>query len=199
MQATTIAPASTMGPVLVSRNVKPQHHIMRKEYTKALRKAFDAQMAAVIPDFAVTKPQSKFAFPGERYYCRSIGDKLRLWIALVPNPKAEEFTVEVGWSRLGRFPELPARPPAFVPTVERVEFSRDEYFTRLACLWSKDDYWWSIESFDFCDIMGAISQRASPVTPEAARQKVAPMVEDAIAKLRVYGLPYLDEFHKIAA
>lgn len=173
--------------------------IMRKEYGKALHAAFEERMHETFPDFLPTKVQSKLTFPGERYFCRSVGDRLRLWVILVPSPKAESFTVEVGWSRLGRFPELSGRPSSRFPSPERTEFAQDEYFARLASLWTTHDPWWEVEPFSMTDIMENILRSASPVSPEAAREKVAPAVEDAIEKLRVYGVPYLTEFQNAAA
>ena len=42
---------------------------MRREYGKALRGTFEAQIRAQLPQFIPYKPASRYLFPGERVFC----------------------------------------------------------------------------------------------------------------------------------
>jgi hypothetical protein len=69
-----------------------------------------------------------------------------LWVFLIPSVKGyNRFTVELGWSTLGRYPELSARPAPAWPGTDRAEFDLPEYVCRLVSLYARADPWWSYE------------------------------------------------------
>lgn len=83
---------------------------MRKEDGKALREAFAREMRARLPEFEPLSTASKYLFPGERVDHRRPLDSVLCIVILVPSRKdTDEFTVEIGWSKRGRFPELGMR------------------------------------------------------------------------------------------
>lgn len=173
---------------------------MRKEYGKALRDTFDREMKARLPAFNLLRSKSMYIFPGERVYYRIPRDPIYCLIILVPSRKdTDEFTIEIGWSKLGRFPES-LRPSLQLPTATRTEFEQTEYVCRLSYFWTRQDVWWRVGATAKLDIlnpkdqMEALMARVKPVSPEEAQAAVQGPVEDAIEKLRVHAIPYLDEF-----
>jgi hypothetical protein len=79
---------------------------MRKEYGKVLRQYFSKKMKEKLPEFKEEKIKSMYLWPGERAFSQSFPDSLKCWIVLSPSPKDyDEFTVLIGWSTLGRYPE----------------------------------------------------------------------------------------------
>ncbi|MDH3317564.1 MAG: hypothetical protein OER43_17585 [Gammaproteobacteria bacterium] len=169
---------------------------MRKEYGKVLRSAFERQMKAKVPRFAAFKTKSMYVFPGERIFRWAATDSLHCFVIMVPSRKdTDEFTVEVGWSTHGRFPELGMRP-SDSPSSDRVEFERDEFVCRMSELWTREDLWWQFSDFDPMDPVSQfqfITASANPVSAEEAREAVLPKVGDAIEKVLAYGVPYLEE------
>lgn len=109
------------------------------------------------------------------------------------------FAIEIGWSTKGQFPTLIGRPSfsPFMPTVERIEFQKDEYFCRLSNIWSKKDYWWGKD-----DPGGSGNPLLSYEDEVKFRQAdglnwqrpVVNHVADVVDKIQKYGIPYLDEF-----
>jgi len=171
---------------------------MRKECGKALRELFTAEMKTVLPQFLPVKVSSKYIFPGERAFRWIPVEPVHLWILLVPHHKGgEEFTVEIGWSKLGRFPELSMRPSLPGPSERRDEFALDEYVCRLGMLISGRDYWWEVEHFEFPDSeeawMAYLQSKVNPLSTQEAIQIVRPRVQDAVEKLRLHAVPYFEE------
>lgn len=117
--------------ILVRAGVRGNN--MRKEYGKALRALFRAEMRRVASHFSETRVDSVFFFPGDRAYCWRATEQLHCWIILSPSKKDyDEFTVLIGWSKKARYPALSLGLD--YPTPERNEFDEDEYLTRLPFL-----------------------------------------------------------------
>jgi hypothetical protein len=117
---------------------------------------------------------------------------------LCPDRKGREaFTVEIGWSKLGRFPELSMRPSFDTPSLRRNEFELDEYVCRLGMLVSGGDYRWELEGLENPDSLEAymvyLQRKVNPVSPQQAIRVVRPHVKDAMEKLLLHGIPYLEE------
>ncbi len=175
---------------------------MRKEYGKALRHLFSAEMKNRLPRFLPVKLSSVYLLPGERAFRWIQAEAIHLWILLCPDQKGREaFTVEIGWSKLGRFPELSMRPSFQTPTARRDEFALDEYVCRLGMLVSGEDHWWELESLADLDsqeaYLACLQAKVSPVSPEEATRIVRPHVEDAVGKLCLYAVPCLEELHDL--
>lgn len=174
---------------------------MRKEYGNALRREFTAQMKVKLPQFHPVKISSIYVWPGERAFRWIPVEPIHLWILLCPDQKGREaFTVEIGWSRLGRFPELGMRPSFELPSSRRDEFKVDEYVCRLGVQAAGDDYWWELESLEGLDsqeaYMAYLRRQANPISPQEATGAVRAHVGDAMEKLLLHGVPYLDEFRR---
>lgn len=176
--------------------------VMRKEYGKALRQLFSAEMNNLLPRFLPVKLSSLYILPGERPFRWIPVEAVHLWILLCPDQKGREaFTVEIGWSKLGRFPELSMRPSFRAPSSGREEFALDEYVCRLGMLVSGDDSWWELESPADLNSQEAylayLQAKISSISPEEADRIVRPHVEDAVEKLCLHGIPYLEELHRL--
>jgi hypothetical protein len=168
---------------------------MRKEYGKALRQYFSKKMRETLPDFKEEKVKSVYLWPGQRAFGRTVAGSLTCWIVLSPSLKDyEEFTVLIGWSTLGRYPELSVIPSIQRPSPDRAEFRQPEYLTRLPQLWTHQDEWWVIEAFKPVFTVEEMTARMAPIPAGVAEEKVIPRVEDAIRKVMEFGIPYLSAF-----
>ena len=167
---------------------------MRKEYGKALRTMFAAKMKAELRQFEEVKIKSLYFWPGDRAYRWIVNERLHCWIVLSPSKKDyDEFTVLVGWSKLGRYPELSMVPSPQLPNASRDEFNRDEYLARLPSLWTNIDSWWVVRKFRMPNSAADLAARIEPIPATTAREAVSPRVDDAILKIREFGVPYLEE------
>lgn len=173
---------------------------MRKEYGKILRTLFASEMKRIASHFHEVKVNSMYFWPGDRAYCWQASAQLYCWIVLSPSNKGhDEFNVLLGWSKHARYPELSMVPCAQSPSPDRNEFSYEEYLTRLAYLWSNDDYWWVISEFHAPTTAQELADSIKPITATQARETVAPIVSDAINKIKEFGLPYLEDLaHRLA-
>ena len=156
---------------------------MRKEYGKVLRGQFDKKLSEDVPDFKHVNVKSKYIFPGERAYAWEVSDKICCWLILVPDQDADlRFTVEIGWSRLGRFPELTMRPSATLEGKEDKIYTEKECILRLSQLWSNLDPWWGDTK---------VSIDLTPIPKEKASNAVKELVRESIDKIKEQGLPFL--------
>ncbi len=122
---------------------------MRKEYSTALRKEFVRLIKGKIPQFEEFKLKSYYLWPGERAFRWVPVDGLHCFIILSPNPKGlDEFMIELAWSKRSRFPELSMRPTG-IPTIDHVEFERDEFDVTLSSICPNPEISWSINKIDF--------------------------------------------------
>jgi hypothetical protein len=166
---------------------------MRREYQAALRELFTDGLACACPQFTLVKKHSALAgFPGERAYCWRISESNSLWLVLIPDGKREAFFVEVGWSKKGRFPQLTMRPSWARPPDA---WSEEEYLCRLGDLSRGNDSGWVVEELRLGatqqEMMAYIAAQTQPISPEVARARVLPRVEEALRELVQYGLPFL--------
>lgn len=168
---------------------------MRKEYGKALRALFAAEMRRVAPHFEETKVTSVFLWPGDRAFCWKPNDGFVCWIVLSPSKNDyDEFTVLIGWSQHGRYPELNMIPCGKRPSPNRDEFDQGEYLTRLPYLVTQEDQWWTVEEFHVPRSVADIEAKLAPIPPFRARQAVATLVNEAIGQIEAVGMPYLEAF-----
>jgi len=168
---------------------------MRKEYGNALRKLFAAQMKQGLPRFGEVKVKSVYAAPGERAYRWIAREPIHCWIVLSPDPKDyDQFHVLIGWSKRARYPELSMIPSGLRPTPDRAEFAQDEYLIRLPDLWTPLDTPWVVREIRALTSVQDLQAGMAPISPDQALKDVAPLVNDAIERLKTYGLPYLEAF-----
>lgn len=167
---------------------------MRKEFGKVLRESFSRQMKSVAPEYTEVKVESQYIWPGERAFRKTMDEQLSCWVVLSPNPKGyDEFTLMLGWSNFGRYPELSAIPSLLSPTPDHSEFAEKEYLIRLPELWSGKD-WWVIKKPVVTSSVLQLQASIAPVSPKAAVDLVLPQVEAAISKLVDIGIPYLNNY-----
>ncbi|MCG8588354.1 MAG: hypothetical protein MJE66_03610 [Proteobacteria bacterium] len=165
---------------------------MRKEYGRALRELFDTGLGKVAPEYERVSISSPYLSPPERTYRFVASETLHCWILLCPHPSGHEaFTVEVGWSREGRFPALSVRPsPVLDPAA-----AEDQRECVLRVPWLRDggDAWWELPNpaVSRPGDTAALQESLEPMAPERAEALVGPLVDDALEALATAGLPYL--------
>jgi hypothetical protein len=168
---------------------------MKKEYGKALRQLFAQSMKAELPQFRESKLKSLYLFPGERAYLWAVSNTLHCWVVLSPSPKDyDEFTLLIGWSKHGRYPELSCIPSMQSPKADRAEFTRDEYLIRLPTLWTDKGDWWVVRPFKPARSSKELLAQVAPIAPDVALRQTQPQVNDAMEKLKSLGIPYLQAF-----
>ncbi len=168
---------------------------MKKAYGKALRQLFAKRIQAELPEFREVKVKTIYLFPGERAYLWTVSEQLYCWIVLSPSPKDyDEFTLLVGWSKFGRYPELSCIPCMQSPTADHAEFAQDEYLIRLPQLWTDKDKWWVVKAFKMARTTDELLAQIAPISADEAIRQVESKLDDAFEKLQSQGLPYLRMF-----
>jgi hypothetical protein len=122
---------------------------MIKNNKKIMIDFFNKKMKESLPDFASFHEKSEFINPGEAIYYSPIFDSVYLFIILVPNLKSEaEFTIEVGWSKMNKFPELSIRPWPKSPNNSEEVYKMKEYVCRLS-QFDQSLMWFNISDLDY--------------------------------------------------
>ncbi|MES9859773.1 MAG: hypothetical protein ABW157_18280 [Candidatus Thiodiazotropha sp. LLP2] len=165
---------------------------MRKEYGKALRSLFGQKILKTLPEFSPVKVSGIYFIPGNRAFEKKLTNGESHWINLNIDPKFERFTVEIGWSALGRWPELSMCPSPIRPD-HNIEFAEQEYITRLPFLWTTDDYWFEIEAFNPNGDLESLMRQMAPIDSDKANERVEPIVEECVATIVEYANPYFEE------
>jgi hypothetical protein len=79
---------------------------MEKNRKQKVANLFKRNIEKDFPQFQLSKIKSKYLF-GEPVFRWIVNDKIHVFFIVVPNEKKDdEFTLEIGWSKLSRFPEL---------------------------------------------------------------------------------------------
>ena len=180
---------------------------MRKEYGKALRELFAAEVKRAFPEFEAVGVKSRFVAPGERVFRWVPYEPLHCWIVLETHHKYEQFAVSIGWSNRARFPELPARPSLVDPADFEATASLDECVFRIRGVDQTTEHWFELpdpmlEGLRQTDpevLVAKLEESERPVTREQALVDVPPRVREAIALIAAEGVPYLRrvaEFHR---
>jgi hypothetical protein len=171
---------------------------MRRELGKRVRVEFASQIKSRLPQFQLVKGQGLGA--GIYLYQWKLAPELSFLLTLQLSIKAwEEFTVEMAFSKSGRFHDhfifckLPNFPRCGMPAVAACEEGR----FRLSHLWrfaeKNMDFWWEITPhLSLSDL--ADGRWTTDVPLEVAIQNVQPQVTAAIDKIIEHGLPFIREF-----
>jgi hypothetical protein len=175
---------------------------MRKEYGKALRDIFAERMRRDHPEWTPVAAPKPWYWSGERLYVQQRG---QVWLVLVLQPNLkdhESFHIEVGWSRLGRVPELAMRPSFATPGTPEA-LACEEYVCRLselvpAAATSRDlSDGWVVEPLVIAESVeesvAVMAARLEKIGAGEARARVGPHLQDAFRVLVAYGIPYLEE------
>lgn len=171
------------------------------EYGKALRELFTTRMKVDFSEWRPVAAPKHWYWPGERVF---VQQHPNAWFVLVLSPDLKDhdaFYVQVGWSLRKRVPELSMRPCPDDPRNEAV-LNREEYLCSLGELIhgrkkpQGDMDGWVIDPRTFStnsdEILAALVERQTKLSAEQARAVVSPLVDDAIAALAQYGVPYLE-------
>ena len=151
---------------------------MSRAFNRAVVARFEAGMTR-LPQWRPAKPPKQHSWPGERAY-RSDRSPVALWLSLVLSPKGyNEFTIECGWSRLSRYPELSCRPSIDVFSDAEVERHQEAFF-RLPLVDAQRREWWSIAGSDSLSLGGA-ARACAVLSPQEADELAEPLVSDAFA------------------
>jgi hypothetical protein len=173
--------------------------VMRKEYGKVLRERFTTLMKHHLPHFKSTKyPAHPRVWPGQRIFRWVPREPIHCFVILVPDQQGyDDFTVEIGCSLLGRYPES-----SFSEVFDVKDFSQLELRCRVPWLLpNPSDYWWGVspnsrkQYVDF-SIEEHVLAAIKPLSAEEAQAAVVPVVTEAMQCLLSYGIPYLEEFVK---
>jgi len=161
---------------------------MKAEYSRALKAFFEQALPQSAFGWQPTKVKSRYLFAGERAFNKAAAGELVFWCVLVGHERFDKFTLEIGWSRKGRFPELTMRPSLKRPA-EAHEMS--EYMVRLGQVSEGADVWWTVEEFQPPRSVEDLQQSLQPISAERARAVVEPVAQKALAMLETVGVPYL--------
>lgn len=152
---------------------------MQKEFSKLLKKTLLLKLGN---NWELYTQKSIYIFPGEIVFrIPSNSPKSSGYLIIVPDHHGRNiFTIDLGWSVLMRFPQLPRRPYGQA-SQDRSEFTHDEFTCRLSSIWGEGDYWWNEKENMNISINDAIDSLSS----------------DAIQKINDFGIPYLIECFKV--
>lgn len=166
---------------------------MRAAIAKAVRKAFERRLKDELPQF---RRVHGLALPDEcRVYEWKVTELFRLYLMLQLHRQEDSFTIEIGWSLNGRWPE-DAELPDVPPDVGENRATR----FRIGLLWSKNpDFWWDLAPRPSAvpleealkDYDAFLEGFRRPDLSEGLA-KVEPVLKDAFARLREHALPYFE-------
>jgi hypothetical protein len=181
---------------------------MRKQYRQAIEKVFSSELLKVDPQFEKLAVKALCKYDGETAFAKKT-EKATLFISLIPDPKGgEEFSVEIGWSTLHRFPELSMRPNVISAT-DRTEYNKAEGMLRLTSFSRKPSFGWKFSGvvsqfeskyFSIPDVMKStpkevIEQDLKRIpTQNEAIETIKNAVDEAMAELKENGFRYLEEY-----
>lgn len=162
---------------------------MKAAYSKPLRKEFARRMKTALPQF---KQISDKSCDAECLYLWKVAPDLSFFVHLnIHDEWQEEFTLEIGWSSKGRFPIGAFRDS------QKGRPSRDgEMYFRLPNLWSDHDLWWHlVMEIDALKVVILINKGGKWVedSPDEVKARIPGLVQDAIYRLKEYGIPYFHE------
>jgi hypothetical protein len=176
---------------------------MRSPLAKAVRNSFSRRMQEELPQFASVK--SKHAIPGDLLYVWNFSQGLKFHIYLEISQKSyqDSFTVELACSAA----DFPFNHAALGPTPQKdgsVRFRlpqlyRDEWRPKTG--W--EPWWWIGPPMVPQDVTSKAVERAvagkRPLMDEGmpieqALPLVQPQVQDAIDRIKRFGIPFFEQF-----
>jgi hypothetical protein len=174
---------------------------VRSKLGKAVRDRFRKQMSLRFPGFKETRGAEVPA--GWQVFGLEVAPDMAFYVVLAIFPKEDRFAFEGAWTRNGRFPAYVGllNPKGFPDAaVRRDEAHSGDFRFRLANLWQPRDHSWdlvpppSLQEF-MRQQNEMIRHGKLPEEPpiEEALGKVDALVDDALAKIDEYLLPYFDQ------
>ena len=163
---------------------------MHSAYTKIVKEKFGAALQVIFPEFRVSRLQRKSS--GGSLYRASAFAGLTLFILLIIHDNADEFNIDIGFSRDGLCPEEsfflnPNNTLGLSSVLFRVsEFRADE-----------KDPWWVIEDYLSVDKLKARFEQTgtAALPPNEYLPRIDALIADALTTLQQYAVPY---FHMLS-
>ena len=164
---------------------------MEKTLGKSLRLEFDKRIKFNFSDFELVPEPGAHFWPGERVYVSRKSEMFWSVLVMSPNPNGtDSFTLEIGWSRKGRLPQLAKRPSTCPPKNEIEAIQSDEYVTRLGYLCDVEwEFIWLQSKTMLMDEAG--NQRAIDSADSEPRRGIDPALDFVLAELSSKGIPFL--------
>jgi len=168
---------------------------MRKEYGKLVKQTLSDRLKQLHP--TIVRLRLNLIRGDVAYSIPTSSPHISGYLVLVQDHHGrDQFTIEIGWSAMSRFPDLPMRPSGRASS-ERVEFQEEEFICRLRSVWSVKDYWWGQD-----DPGGSRNGFATIFEEMKYRQedglnwqmRAAKHAADAVDEFNRFGIAYLDEF-----
>ena len=135
---------------------------------------FDRQLREKLPQFESMGDQEIAPV------CRLYGyktEEVTFFVLLQMHRYEDSFTVELGWSKVHKWPEAFSVSPV---APDQAESKRDARF-RLGHLWIDKDVWWDVGP-------GLVDRLLNRST-----SKIEAQVADAVARVRAEGMSYFDQ------
>jgi hypothetical protein len=150
---------------------------MHAKDRRLLISKFSAIVASLNPQFLPFSGASEYIFPKHSYYSYKHSSDSSLFLDLYINQKnnTSDFTVQFGWSRLGRFPEVLSvhfYMDDFQAGVKR--YSQPEYLQRVA-MFLGGDTWWPFDSGNPTECTKTLK-----TVEDLLREKVVPYLVKAL-------------------
>lgn len=167
---------------------------MQAKAGKALRAQFHSEMQVRLPTF--TPVADSEVPPGDRLYKWAIDDRFIAYLLLAISPKSDAFTLEAGWTADGHFPfDILCMAPIDLPQYDIVKDAplNGKFRFRLPELWAGKDVWWHLSGRPGTSDMSLkefLADGWMNPPPQYSKEQIANAVEEAIAKIEVYALPY---------
>ena len=114
---------------------------MSRQFNRQIALLIDKHVKLSMLDYQKTKPTKPYGWPGE---CSYYTDRNSAWLLLslyFDKNGQDGFTIDVGWSTLKRYPELPMSPLPYSISECKAK-GREEAIIRVGYILSKKDEWW---------------------------------------------------------
>jgi hypothetical protein len=168
---------------------------MRKEYSKAIKVEISNLIMTKFPEFRQIKCSDSL-FPGQLVFQWDVNKNLACFLILLPSQKGvDEFTIEMGWSKFGRFPELRSRPSILTP--DENSYSNAEAIFRLTALSRGKDFWWKVgnqSDLIMTDPIKAILESSRKISYEEASSTVKNSIQESMSEFIQFGIPFLIKY-----
>jgi hypothetical protein len=178
---------------------------VRRVLGKEVKRRFCEQLRECLPQIAGVKhDRNRF---GWKVFEWALSSDVKADLCLCLSVRDDAFTVEIGWSRQGRFPgHLGIMFPHDIARA-RIHASEPvdgEFLTRLPYLYTDKDEWWEV--IPRLTVKEILEQQQRQIetgqveeTPiEVGLERIEPLVSEAVERIVTYGLPWLSEQCRMA-
>jgi hypothetical protein len=159
---------------------------MRSTLVKALQKKFEKELEKQFPQFEEDK--ESIVPPKYKVYVWKSQQNLYFFICLLPSPKDDSFTVDIGWSKSGK---LPNNPVIYESGEDQIVSSENIMF-RLSRIYERKqfEHWWylakkSTLNDDFFTFV------ETPI--EESMEKISPKIDEVFKKVKEHVIPYFEK------